>query len=522
MQAVQDIKPIRTTGLDCLECLIATMAAHWGRGYQLMFLQDRTFEYKRSEDRPLARNLTCSPQRSFDNLLAYHGIAVQSFQGFDGASALEHIYDEVEQGTCIIAELRAASIPWDVHYGADHLPDTHAVLIVGADRNRERLLCTDSFYDRYQTELPADCLEQGYVMHASIRLAGEEAPDLAEAVEALVLQLFREGAQSRGESIRQFAEDVFGRDIATEVGPEPEQSEFVQTLFQIGKSYKQMGILAEQLQTGRGGIGGNTLRECLDILGNRWGIVAAMVMKLACAPTDHKLRSALVKRIIQIAELEQEMAASLADAKQGQGVRYSKNGGEEPGDGAGYIHVDLSDDYNNHGFYKQEDTQAARFACNGSFILDDGTLFGRTLEVGRMRFRLPALKPDGFDNLSCQGQVIAVRPGRYSAICILACSEWGHATETFMMIDEDGQLHPVMMQFTDWYEPKPQYGEQMAWRGKLGRRRDDGTVCEDEILHTIYADCYPLELAGAAIGLQLPFCPNLHLFALSLIRSKEQ
>lgn len=524
MQAVHDVKPIRTTGLDCLECLIATMAEHWGRGYQLMFLQHHTFDYIRSEEHPLARNLICSPLRSFDNLLTYHGIAFERFIGFTGKTALAHIYDQVERGTCLIVELLAASIPWDVHYESNHMTDTHAVLVIGVDRQGERVLCTDSFYEQYRVELPAECIRKGYVMHAAIRLAGDETSGLDDVTEALLIQLFRTDVQRRGEAIHQLAEDIASRDMAVEVGAEPEQSEFVQTLFRISKLYKQLGLIAGQLQAARSGIGGHTWSECLDIIGNRWGIAAAMMMKLACAPKDAKLISAVVQRLKQIAELEQEMAVALADSGRSQPntIPYSKHGAVEIGDYAQFVNVELDAYYNNHGFYKNADTRAARLACDGSFALDDGTLFGRTLAVGRMKFKLPRLRPDKDDNLSCQGQVVPIQPGKYSAICLLACSEWGHATEPLMVIDEDGQLHSVMMQFTDWYEHDPQYGEQAAWRGKLGRWAEDGTICKGDSMHTIYADCYPLELSGAIIGLQLPYCPNLHLFAISLIRLQER
>jgi hypothetical protein len=248
-------------------------------------------------------------------------------------------------------------------------------------------------------------------------------------------------------------------------------------------------------------------------------------MKLSRSPTDHKLRAALAKRIYQIADLEKEIAASITEGayrSEANAGKYSKSMTDDRSDGEhSSCFVDISTYCNNHGFYKKEDTRTAHFSSNGSFFLDDDTMFDRILEVGGLRFQLPALVPDGNDNISCQGQVIPVPPGQYDYISLLACSEWGNATEKITLLAEDGQQQEIMIQFTDWYEKQPVYGEKTAWRGKLGRRGMDETMNTIEIFHTIYADCYPLRVQKAITSLQLPYCPNLHLFSISLIRSKE-
>jgi|GEM_PF-1816231 len=520
-----DVKPIPKGGLDCLECLIATMASHWQRGFAFMFIQDMLLEYKREESAGLAGRISCGAERSLDNLRKYHGLEYCEYRDHSVSEAVEAILEKLSEGAAVSVEMLSEKLYWDPNYGKPG-DDTHLFLVTGYDERMRTFRCTDSFYNQYNVDLSVEALQSGYRSWGIVRVVGEEQPDLREK---LMTALFsqrsgRSTGLSLPEQIRQFAQDIDELDIAAELGPKPDQAALVGRMYTISRLYKQNGAMVREAADASTASAAGAPHKLMDAIGTQWGMVGAMLIKRYNEPENVPLREALQKRIHQIADMEHELYEAIVIFQNMPDMRStvppSPASPASPAFGSGNeewprtVFIPLVDHYNNHGIRKPEDRAEANLTGSGQAMLADGFPSGSELRCEGMAFLLPPLRPDSYDNLSCRKQFIAIEPGIYRRLNLLAFSEWGDASETMSVVYRDGQAKDIPLEITDWVK-SPNYGERIAWEGAFGEYRDNGFEPLPYVCY-LFAMQYTLDRDAETVGVQLPYCPNLHLFAISL------
>ncbi|WP_127531371.1 hypothetical protein [Paenibacillus kobensis] len=125
-------------------------------------------------------------------------------------------------------------------------------------------------------------------------------------------------------------------------------------------------------------------------------------------------------------------------------------------------------------------------------------------------FKIHEQPGNGDDNVACKSQVIEIDSRVYNGIWLLACGEWGDPKGVLSVRFEDGDVEQITTQITDWAWP-PKFGESIAISLPISRREKLAFVPE---WGNIFAVRFPILRGKQACKLQLPDCPNLHIFSI--------
>jgi hypothetical protein len=123
------------------------------------------------------------------------------------------------------------------------------------------------------------------------------------------------------------------------------------------------------------------------------------------------------------------------------------------------------------------------------------------------------------DNVSCFGQRIAIEPGRYAGAAFIGCAEYGSFEETATIHYADGSSSMVSLAFTDWHAESPKFGERVLWQGETLSYFN-----ENEYRHEgrkLYLHTLTFDEKREAAAIELPICPNIHLFACNLYPAEK-
>ncbi|MGE6575975.1 hypothetical protein ACQKFM_13705 [Paenibacillus xylanexedens] len=172
--------------------------------------------------------------------------------------------------------------------------------------------------------------------------------------------------------------------------------------------------------------------------------------------------------------------------------------------------VDLQAFFNNQGFGVEGST--ADFTGSGEFFLVDNLKeIDKVVTCDPIHFRLSSLFGLGKDNISCTEQVINLN-GIYKKMWLLGCGEWGDATGQIVVKYEDNYIETFNIQLTDWaWEPK--YGEKLALSSPIFRKEKIDFAPDKG---SLFAKSISLDETRRILNVQLPFCPNLHVFSITL------
>lgn len=110
---------------------------------------------------------------------------------------------------------------------------------------------------------------------------------------------------------------------------------------------------------------------------------------------------------------------------------------------------------------------------NGVFFIASELPSDGVINSNCMEMDMPVKKSDGqMDNVSCMGQRIAIKEGRYSKIAFLGCSEYGSYCEKVKLCSNEEVVEEVEIKMSDFFE-QPLYGERTVWKGKAAERSAD-------------------------------------------------
>jgi hypothetical protein len=118
------------------------------------------------------------------------------------------------------------------------------------------------------------------------------------------------------------------------------------------------------------------------------------------------------------------------------------------------------------------------------------------------------------DNVSCFGQRIEFEPDFYAGASFIGCSEWGSFEETITIHYEDGTSQQAAFAFTDWHAETPEYGERIIWQGRTASYFRTNDYSHDG--RKLYQRSIAFDPTKKISSIELPICPNIHLFACNL------
>src|SRR5690606_22675587 len=119
--------------------------------------------------------------------------------------------------------LKSSCIPWDTHYSQHETPYTHAIIATGWDSSIQSFICTDSWYEYQEKQLPINDWVGESIPVVTFSVVGKEP---AADVHNLLRQSLnnfesQSGVNDSFSSMRTLAEDLLSMDLNAEIAGYP-------------------------------------------------------------------------------------------------------------------------------------------------------------------------------------------------------------------------------------------------------------------------------------------------------------
>jgi hypothetical protein len=144
---------------------------------------------------------------------------------------------------------------------------------------------------------------------------------------------------------------------------------------------------------------------------------------------------------------------------------------------------------------------------------------GATVSVGGVPFAFPLGRAGEADNVRCRGQRVALTPGEYDWVYLLAAAE-RRTEDTVALHYADGALRRQWLRVSDfWPETPARFGELAAYRPD---RMLYPRHAQRNMPPVIWRCRIPVTVPGPLVALSLPDNPAIHVFAMTAVSEGQR
>lgn len=184
-----------------------------------------------------------------------------------------------------------------------------------------------------------------------------------------------------------------------------------------------------------------------------------------------------------------------------------------------YLLLDLSPHFNNDGISSDTDRTDGDFTGLGNtYPEEDLPASNSVLECDGVIFRFPD-KRDGLDNnVSLEGQIIAVPKHQYDGLFFLGASSGYSAEDTIRFGFADGRYEDAFLGLSSWRLcHNLKYGEQVAVKCSGYHFPSQHVYTERiDVDYGIWMQYIPIGNDSHLTHIEFPDNPDLHIFAITL------
>ncbi|WP_157696756.1 hypothetical protein [Brevibacillus formosus] len=523
-----DITPLHHESRNCKEDTIVTVASWWKCDYELMFLESWGFTFDLSQWKNSGRlyqSITSGIGDMLTLLKQVHGIEIVVMGNKSLQDTVAIVESELKESRPVAFDLDSYYCQWSHGYQKYH--SIHTGLIVGVDPENHCYTLVDCFYEKKNVTIPIEhCFKHEYRGIALFR----KLPNAIEGVEwkqlimqALSRTLFQNQETNSFDMMRSFAEVLEHLPTVEDEfngSKEVWMSPLLTVLYSISNGRKHFSTALQYVKTKYQVDDLVPLINDLAYAAAQWSTILSMITKAYYQSSDSQLIQRAASKIRMVAELEETIAVKLRsiceERPQNNQVDEKAEHGKTATEHRKMKYIDISDYCNNKGFSQLvSPAYRADLTLMGEYFLIDQLPDQTIWDVEGMKFSLSAFGENINDNISCAGQDMKVPEGYYSSIMLLGCSECGSYAERIEILYEDNEVSYIPIQFTDWYL-EPIFGETTAWVGK-GVQRKGGEVKILEFPVRLLVQKYELNQRKKILRIKLPDCPNIHIFAMTLM-----
>lgn len=524
------IEPVHYDYLTCLEDSIVGVAEWANYNYELIFSEDWYFIFRPETGQSLGSSLSIPNNDIIKKLDRYHGIKIVS-KTVPPQKLVEKIKRQLKKQLPIMVSIDSYRCPWDWNYQRRHF--YHYFLIIGVNDEEDFYYC-DRFF-KSSGIISKERLLEGFLGEYKVfKFKGKEKiPVNWSQILATTLNRLKNGNGELNafDSMRCFADKLAGlTDLQSEVRGHEDflfGAPLIKNLEAITYGRRRFAKLLTYFATETGLNPLNEIANHLVTAASQWANIRAMLTKYAFQK-DIADKNRVVIKIREVAAWEETVSGQLYQI-------YQKNTAT-----TGYfsnrhiitnkldtenitlltnefLFIDLTPHLNNKAFGEEISPDCpANLMGTGTYLLKENFPSNQETiwEIKEMKFKLPWLYGTGKDNISCNGQKIAINPGIYQNIMILACAEWGNYTDKLIVHYVDGQTEQIELKITDCLY-KPLYGETVAWEGTAVEKINGRVQTRGRKVYLV-AQNYSTTRKGRINYLQLPDVPGIHIFAITL------
>ena len=530
---IEDIKYNDIKGLDCCEKPLSSVANYLGADFELAFSNAWEFTFESKDDysnRRLADFISLGDGNTLANLEKYHAVVTGWNNTRDTTKLLEIIGSELSEGRPVIIRVDLFWCTWYKNsYGQKH--GEHYCLVVGINHERDELICRDILRSE-KLILPMSDFKAGVDCCVTLRLkedANQIRKDWREIIQSSISRLYDTSENvNKFDEMRTFAdkiEDSLDMDKEAEGFEDTAGIPLFSILYELSNSRLKFCVTLKYLARVNNLSVLEVEADRLTKAGNKWNTVKGMLLRLMYTEDKNAYKKRIGRKVRELADLEESIAVSLLGLTKSNNHKLESKLDKEDTEKesnkdfkAEFAYVDLSGVMNSKAFGNSLlEESNANFDGVRSFFLTENTPTSEIWELNGVKFKIADLRNAQYDNLLCEKQVVRVEEGSYSNLTVLASAEFGSYSETMIIEYEDGDKQEVLLEISDWFD-MPNFGEKIAWTGNASIRSNinDEPYLANSV--NLYTQSHNLKKGKSIKAIQLPECPNVHVFAISLSR----
>lgn len=517
------ITPYHDEARDCFDDVIASVAAWSNRNYELMYSKAWSFLYKpvQTNIAPLGNSINLLPYNRYELLMKYHGIKIEHHVNKSPKYMFKKIKYELSKNLPVAIFINAFWCPTCPGYQKKETQDMHCCLVVGLD-NDNTLHYVDPYYMNYNASLPKNNFVKGCKGYVTFAFSTPEEPEVDWFT---IINNTYSRLKNTSDSINSFSmirafSDHIERSLdmtLEEAIPGTYIGEFtlIQKLVNIYKDRKQFCIVLEYIAEKYNVPALVASSKKLKNIVIKWGMVRALLCKTYLTSdlsTDLKFR--IADKIRDIANAEEYIANNLLQFQSLNKNLYETS--NQIYDSILY-NVDLRLHFNNKSFCKSSYYNGiADFTGDGRFFLMDDFSNDNIHDVKAKKFDLTNITQNSYDNILCTNQIIVTPNERYKVLMILGSSDSNDMLDKLKIryIDNSEVDVELGLSFYRWSSGSFS-SEVLAYSGRLGKIYNDNVV-PLPYNGNIYSQIFTLRYDKELESICLPYCPNMHIFAISL------
>ncbi len=524
---ILDIKPIHFDGCNCIEDIMISIADHYNREYQLTFYNCLLFRIQSDQNdlKKLLGERIYFPhlEELNEKFRQYCGIKCKLCKAESHKEIINAIMDQLQIQMPVGISINTYWCPW--HSGYKNISINHYCLVVGIDS--DTIYCIDPALNNKVNTLSFDDFINGYEFYTLFEVTEvNEFRESDKYLKLLDISIFELMNNKIYDDILNFANGIeYNFNFTSEFEKFKISAWHVPILRSIGsisggiKLYCQFLNLVSQ-KTDKQLI--QSYIPKMECIASKWNTIKGILVKSYYTDFNEKIKEELVSIIRNIADDEISVIISIKNSIKYSPLKVDSNAiPTQPFKlfSSKVLYIDIEDKYNNNAFCSSLDNKHnADLTGTGECFLTNNLPDIDKWIVEYMQFRFPTIKEGTNNNISCKEQVILVPQDAYLSIQLLACAECGNFSDYLTIKYIDDSYENLIISFSDWGLEEPVYNELIAWKGNVIKRKGTEYMLRNK-MYKILAHNFDIKRIGIIKNIVLPYCPNIHIFAISLCRA---
>ncbi|AEY67895.1 hypothetical protein [Clostridium sp. BNL1100] len=525
-----DVAPFHSDFANCLEECMISVSNFYHRDYILMYSQAWGFWFDINNYKIKGTGNSIKDDRGnvYDLYQHYHGINITFDHNNNPQEVINIITSHIMVDNPIGIFMDTFYYSWDPNKNQH---GKHWFLITGVDSEKEAFYCTDPYFLQKDAILGFNDFINGYLgVLFTFEITNAEIFDYdwKELMLTFSKRLNGEnGGKNIFSSMEDFAasvEDGFCIEKETALIRRVIDMPYYVNLQSVNRGRLQYARFLEHTAAKYDVPELLPISEKLKQVSYKWDVLRGILTKAILTKNEAIIKSKIPPHIREIASIEKENLNLLI--KTASGTSHANNNILKKFERVSnipeninfnsYSYIDLSNYFNNKGFGELlDETGKSNLNGAGMFFVSDDIPSEDIWEVDNMKFKFPKVVESQFDNISCSGQELEFYPTDCSNIMLLGTADFGSFKESITLRFIDGSTEEINIGFTELVFA-PLYGESVAWEGRACERLD-GKIQVHNSKVKIFAKTYKLNNPGVVRGISLPYLPNMHIFAITMV-----
>ena len=502
---------------NCLDMLIAAIAKYDNKDYRLMFIDSWRFIYNTKPWEYLGDRIEIHSLK-WAYLKKYHGFDVNIVQKKTKEEKLEFVKQQLNKNRPIIMKLDMFYCPWTfTSYKILHSP--HYCIITDIDE--EHVYCIDSYVINNRTTITYEEFSNACLLFLTIDYI--KVNDNYDWKFLIKKELNCIKKYNMIDSILTFNNDIkCNFDVNKEIKAFRNMAASP-TLYQLGEVIRNRRRFALALSYLVDTFNLQSLEIIISKLlyvSNLWGMIYGMLIKTKYIDNEYEYIDKTTDKIEQIAKMEQTIIDDLDDLIADKPIKqfnpyiyYSKCEFSE------YKYLDIETYFNNNAFgYKDKALYYPNITGDDRFLVINEKL-KNILEVDNIKFHLPSYTNENNDNIECYSQKIDIQKQignkKFDSLFVLGCSDIGSHIDNIIVQYSDGTKEYKELRLSSWLSETHRFNDFLAWFGEGAVLLEDRIKCYDFDVH-LYANVIEIDSDKIISSIELPYCPNIHVFSITL------